>query len=69
LGQNKVATWIKEKRKVPYEVLPVDVIDPEDLIWSGRNIGENRAEDHFTGVAEEIELMKKLKRQKKEAEP
>jgi hypothetical protein len=45
------------------------VIDPEeDLIWSGRNIGEYRHEDHFNGLAKEYELMKKLKRQKKEAE-
>jgi hypothetical protein len=59
----------KEKTKADYEVVPVEVIDPEeDLIRSGRNIGEYRLEDHFNGLAEEYELMKKLKRQKKEAE-
>jgi hypothetical protein len=59
----------KGKMTADYEVVPVQVIDPEeDLIWSGRNIGEYRPEDHFSGLAEEYELMKKLKRQKKEAE-
>jgi hypothetical protein len=59
----------KGKRIIDYGVVPVQMIDPEeDLIWSRRNIGEYRPEDHFNGLAEEYELMKKLKRQKKEAE-
>jgi hypothetical protein len=44
----------KGKTKADYKVVPVEVIDPEeDLIWSGRNIGEYRHEDHFNGLAEE----------------
>jgi hypothetical protein len=59
----------KGKMTADYEVVPVQVMDPEeDLIWSGRNIGGYRLEDHFNGLAEEYELMKKLRRQKKEAE-
>jgi hypothetical protein len=50
----------KGKRKATYEVITVEAIDPEeDLIWSGRNIGEYIAEDHFKGLEEEYELMKK----------
>jgi hypothetical protein len=71
LGTQQSCNMDKGKGKITayYEVIPVQEIDPEeDLIWSGRNIGEYRPEDHFNGLAEEYELMKKLKRQKKEAE-
>jgi hypothetical protein len=59
----------KGKREACSQIVPVVVVDCEDdLIWSGRNIGEYRPEDHGVGVAAEIELMKKLRREKKEAE-
>jgi hypothetical protein len=51
----------KGKRIADYEVVPVQVIDPEeDLIWSGRNIGEYRPEDHFNGLAEELIRLKRI---------
>jgi hypothetical protein len=58
----------KGKRKACSQIVPVDVLDEDDLIWSGRNIGEYRPKDHGVGVAAEIELMTKLRREKKEAE-
>jgi hypothetical protein len=58
----------KGKRKVSYDVVHVDVIDEEDLfMWEGKNIGVYRPDNHDKGVAEELELIQKLKRQKKEA--
>jgi hypothetical protein len=68
MGTQQSCNMEKGKRKACSQIVHVDVLDEDDLIWSGRNIGEYRPEDHGVGVAVEIELMKKLRREKKEAE-
>jgi hypothetical protein len=69
LGTQQSCNMDKGKRKASSQIVPFDVVDSEDdLIWSRRNIGEYRPQDHGVRVAVEIELMKKLRRDKKEAE-
>jgi hypothetical protein len=67
MGTQQSSNMSKGKRKVSYDVVPVGVIEEDDLfMWEGKQIGEYNPEDHDKGIAEELELIKKLKRQKKE---
>jgi hypothetical protein len=68
MGTQQSSNMSKGKRKVSYEVVPVGVIEEDDMfMWEGKQIGEYNPEDHDKGIAEELELIKQLKRQKKEA--
>jgi hypothetical protein len=58
----------KGKEVVTEDFVPVDIIDSDDETFGWRNMGQFNPEDHNRLVEAEFQLLKDLKRKRKEAE-
>jgi hypothetical protein len=68
VGTQQSCNLGKGKEVVPYLDVPIDVVHSDDEIWGPLNTGQYVPDDHNKAVEAELELIRKLKREREEEE-